>query len=153
MGCVIFRKATFKDVEAIHKLVNDYADLGLMLPRARNVLYETLRDMVLAVEGDEVVGVGALHLVWDELAEIRTLAVAPPVVKNGIGRKIVETLTKEAKELGVKTLFSLTYQSEFFAKLNFREIPKEELPHKVWKECINCPKFPNCDEIAMVKEL
>lgn len=150
---MIFRKATFKDVEPIHKLVNDYADRGQMLPRARNVLYETLRDMVLAVEDDVVVGVGALHLIWDELAEIRTLAVAPQVAQKGLGKQIVAALTEEARQLGVKTLFALTYQTEFFAKQGFQEIPKEQLPHKVWKECINCPKFPNCDEVAVMKEL
>jgi amino-acid N-acetyltransferase len=150
---MIFRKATFKDVEAIHKLVNDYADQGLMLPRARNVLYETLRDMVLAIDGENVVAVGALHLIWDELAEIRTLAVSPAVSRQGIGSQLVERLTVEAREIGVKTLFTLTYQTEFFAKQGFGEIAKEKLPHKVWKECINCPKFPNCDEVAMMKEL
>lgn len=153
MFCMILRKATFKDVEIIHKLVNDYADKGLMLARARNVLYETLRDMILAVDGDEVLAVGALHLVWDELAEIRTLAVAPHAVKTGLGKEIVNQLMDEAQELGVKTVFTLTYQNEFFAKLGFSEIPKERLPHKVWKECINCSKFPNCDEIAMVRTL
>ena len=147
------RKAVFRDVEEIHKLVNDYADKGLMLPRSRNVLYETLREIVLAEEDGRVVGVGALHLIWDELAEIRALAVAPEFAGAGLGRQIVESLTKEAEELGVKTLFSLTYQDGFFAKMGFSEIPKEKLPHKVWKECINCPKFPNCDEIAMIKTL
>lgn len=148
-----YRKPTFKDVEAIHKLVNAYAEKGLMLPRARNVLYETLRDMVVAEEDGQVIGVGALHLVWDELAEVRALAVAPEAVRKGVGRDIVAKLTEEAKELGVKTLFALTYQPEFFAKQGFIEADKDKLPQKVWKECINCPKFPNCDEIAMIKEL
>jgi amino-acid N-acetyltransferase len=143
----------FKDVEAIHNLVNDYANKGLMLPRVRNVLYETLRDMVLVVEGEELLGVGALHLIWDELAEIRTLAVAPYLVKGGLGTQIVNRLIQDAREVGVKTVFTLTYQTEFFAKQGFYEIAKEKLPHKVWKECINCPKFPNCDEVAMIKEL
>lgn len=150
---MIYRKPTFKDVEAIHKLVNDYAETGLMLARSRNVLYETLRDMIIAEEDGLVVGVGALHLVWDELAEVRALAVAPQVVRKGVGATIVARLTEEAKALGVKTLFALTYQPEFFAKQGFVEANKDKLPHKVWKECINCPKFPNCDEIAMIKEI
>jgi amino-acid N-acetyltransferase len=150
---MIYRKPTFKDVEAIHRLVNDYADKGLMLPRARNVLYETLRDMIIAEEDDKILGIGALHLVWDELAEIRALAVAPEAVRQGVGREIVARLTEEAKELGVKTLFALTYQPGFFAKQGFNEAGKDKLPQKVWKECINCPKFPNCDEVAMIKEL
>ncbi|QJW48867.1 GNAT family N-acetyltransferase [bacterium BFN5] len=100
-----------------------------------------------------VVGVGALHLVWEELAEIRAMAIAPEVTKQGVGRNIVESLVVEARELGVKTLFTLTYQPGFFSKLDFTEVAKEELPHKVWKECINCPKFPNCDETAMVRKI
>lgn len=150
---MLYRKASFKDAEAVHKLVNDYAEQGLMLPRSRNAIYETLRDMVIAEEDGVVVGTGALHLVWDELGEVRALAVAPEKARSGIGRNIVEMLTEEAKGLGVKTMFTLTYQPGFFAKLGFHVVPKEKLSHKVWKECINCPKFPNCDEIAMVKEL
>ena len=150
---MIFRKAKFSDVEAILKLINDYAAQGLMLARARNTIYESLRDFILAEEDGQVVGVAALHLVWDELAEIRALAVHPAKIKTGIGQIIVDRLTEEAKQLGVKTLFALTYQPGFFIKLNFREVPKESVPQKMWKECINCPKFPNCDEIAMVKEL
>lgn len=150
---IIYRKATFQDVEAIHELINEYAKQGLMLARARNILYESLRDVVIAEQAGKIVGTGALHLVWNELAEIRALAVFPQNVKTGIGRQIVETLTQEARQLGVRKLFTLTYQPGFFAKLGYHEVPKEELPHKVWKECINCAKFPNCDEIAMVKEL
>ncbi len=150
---MLFRKATFKDVEAMHKLVNGYADQGLMLARSRNILYETLRDFILAEEDGQVVGAGALHLSWDELAEIRAMAVAPDKVKSGIGKQIVLELIEEAKQLGVKKVFTLTYQPGFFGKLGFTEIPKEELPHKVWKECINCAKFPNCDETAMIRNL
>jgi amino-acid N-acetyltransferase len=148
-----FRKATFADVEHIHKLINEYAEKGLMLPRSRNVLYETLRDMTVAEESGSIIGVGALHLIWNELAEIRTLAVLSEFMNRGIGKKIIENLTSEACELGVKTLFTLTYRPEVFAKLGFIEQPKETLSHKVWKECINCAKFPNCDEIALVKNL
>jgi amino-acid N-acetyltransferase len=150
---VVYRKATFKDVEAIHKIVNDYAIEGVMLSRARNTIYETLREYILAEQDGELVGLGALHLVWDELAEIRSLAVVPASVKTGVGREIVERLTQEARELGVKTVFALTYQPGFFAKLGFHQVEKETLSPKVWKECINCPKFPHCDEIAVVKEI
>lgn len=150
---MIYRKATFKDIEAIHKLVNDYAEKGLMLSRSRNSLYETLRDLVVAEEDGAIIGVGSLHLIWDELAEIRALAVCPQKTKTGIGRKIVEALMTEAEHLGVKTMFTLTYQPGFFAKLGFEEVSKDLLPHKVWKECINCAKFPNCDEIALIKRI
>ena len=145
------RKATFGDVEAIHKLVNDYAQQGVMLPRSRNSSYETLRDVIIAEEDDRLVGVGSLHLSWDALAEVRALAIAPGFQRRGIGRQIVEELLIEGRALGVKTFFTLTYQPEFFGTLGFSEVTKEELPQKVWKECINCPKFPNCDEVAMVK--
>nr|WP_320146107.1 N-acetyltransferase [uncultured Anaeromusa sp.] len=145
------RKATFGDVEAIHKLVNDYAQQGVMLPRSRNSIYETLRDVIIAEEEGCLVGVGSLHLSWDALAEVRALAIAPGFQRQGIGRQIVEVLLVEGRALGVKTFFTLTYQPEFFGTLGFSEVTKEELPQKVWKECINCPKFPNCDEVAMVK--
>ncbi|WP_018702376.1 MULTISPECIES: N-acetyltransferase [Sporomusaceae] len=145
------RKATFGDVEAIHKLVNDYAQQGVMLPRSRNSIYETLRDVIIAEEEGQLVGVGSLHLSWDALAEVRALAIAPDFQRQGIGRQIVEALLVEGRALGVKTFFTLTYQPEFFGTMGFSEVTKEELPQKVWKECINCPKFPNCDEVAMVK--
>ena len=145
------RKATFGDVEAIHKLVNDYAQQGVMLPRSRNSIYETLRDVIIAEEDDRLVGVGSLHLSWDALAEVRALAIAPGFQRRGIGRQIVEELLIEGRALGVKTFFTLTYQPEFVGTLGCSEVTKEELPQKVWKECINCPKFPNCDEVAMIK--
>ena len=144
-----FRKARFTDVEAIHAIVNGYAEEGQMLARARNVLYETLRDMTVAEEDGKIVGVGALHLTWDALAEVRTLAVAKEYSRRHIGTGIVERLLQEAKEIGVKTVFTLTYRPDFFGTLGFVETSKDSLHHKVWKDCINCPKFPNCDEIAM----
>lgn len=150
---MIYRKPMFQDVEKIYELVNSYANDGVMLARSRNVLYETLRDMVVAEEDGQILGVGGLHLIWDELAEIRAMAISPKITRQGIGRKIVELLVEEAKLLGVKTLFTLTYQPEFFGKMGFEEITKDLLPHKVWKECINCPKFPNCDEIAMMRKI
>ncbi|MGL5269604.1 MAG: N-acetyltransferase [Selenomonadaceae bacterium] len=146
---MLYRKPTFDDVEAIYELVNDYAKDGVMLARSRNTLYETLRDMVVAEENGIVVGVGGLHITWNELAEIRTMAILPSAVGRGIGKKIVQLLLEEAKVLGVKEVFTLTYKPGFFQTLNFVEISKDALPHKVWKDCIDCAKFPNCDEIAM----
>lgn len=143
------RKARFTDIEAIHAIVNGYAEEGQMLARARNVLYETLRDMTVAEEDGKIVGVGALHLTWDELAEVRTLAVDKAYSRRHIGTYIVKQLLDEAKELGVKTVFTLTYRADFFSTLGFVVTSKESLHHKVWKDCINCPKFPNCDETAM----
>ena len=148
-----YRRATFRDVESIHKVVNDYAEQGLMLARSRNSIYETLRDFVIAEDEGKFAGAGALHLVWDELAEIRAMAIDPGYVGRGVGMAIVRQLTEDAKEIGVKTLFTLTYQPGFFAKAGFHQVPKEQLSQKVWKDCINCSKFPNCDEIAMIRAL
>lgn len=150
---MIYRKPTFDDVEEIYELVNNYANDGVMLARSRNTLYETLRDMIVAEDDGKLVAVGGLHIIWNELAEVRTMAVMPGVVRQGIGKKIVEMLIEEGRALGVKQVFTLTYKPGFFKALDFEEITKEQLPHKVWKECIDCPKFPNCDEIAMLRIL
>lgn len=147
-----YRKATFDDVEAIFALVNDYAGDGVMLARSRNTLYETLRDMIVAEdETGSIVGVGGLHLLWDRLAEVRTMAVSPQLTRRGIGGEIVRRLMAEGRTLGVKKFFTLTYKPGFFQTLGFHTVTKDALPQKVWKDCIDCPKFPNCDEIAMVK--
>ncbi len=148
---IAYRRATFDDVEGIHKLVNNYAQGGLMLPRSRNSIYENLRDYIVAEEGGQLLGCGALHFVWDRLAEIRSLAVAPSLQKSGIGRRLVELLEEEGRERGAKLFFTLTYQSGFFAKCDYVETAKEKLPQKVWKECVYCPLYPYCDEVALVK--
>ena len=150
---MIYRKAKFVDIEEIYSLVNYYADEGLMLARSRNALYESLRDMIVAVdEKDGIVGVGGLHITWEFMGEIRSLAVDPDHSRQGIGREIVRSLIAEGKELGINKVFTLTYQEKFFEKCGFKVISKDELPHKIWKECIDCPKFPNCNEIAMLFE-
>ena len=143
---IVFRPATFSDVEHIHKLLNYYAKEGLMLPRARNAIYENLRDYILAVENNRLLGCGALHF-----AEIRSLAVEPSLQKTGIGRQLVEHLEKEGIERGVTMFFTLTYQPGFFAKCDYIETAKDKLPQKVWKECVYCPQYPYCNEIAFIK--
>ena len=148
---MIYRKARFQDAETIYNLIYDYAQKGEMLARSRNTIYETMRDMVVAENEDgEVVGVGGLHITWDSLAEVRSIAVSPKYKRHGIGSGIVKELIREGKEMGVKKIFTLTYKPQFFVTLGFREVKKEDLPHKVWKECIDCPKFPDCDETAMI---
>ena len=124
---------------------------GEMLPRSRNTLYENLRDMVVAEEHEWVVGVGSLHIMWDRLAEVRMMAIASTHIRQGIGAEIVRCLLAEGESLGIEKVFTLTYKPEFFHRLGFIRISREELPQKVWKECIDCPKYPNCDEIAMIK--
>ena len=148
---MIYRKARFDDIESIYGLVNIYAAQGEMLPRSRNTLYENLRDMVVAEEEGRVIGVGALHIMWDRLAEVRMMAIAPEHTRQGIGAEIVQLLLNEGDVLGIEKVFTLTYKPNFFRKLGFIRISREELPQKVWKECIDCPKYPNCDEIAMIK--
>ena len=148
---MIYRKARFQAAETIYNLIYDYAQKGEMLARSRNTIYETMRDMVVAENEDgEVVGVGGLHITWDSLAEVRSIAVSPKYKRHGIGSGIVKELIREGKEMGVKKIFTLTYKPQFFVTLGFREVKKEDLPHKVWKECIDCPKFPDCDETAMI---
>ncbi|MBR5914369.1 MAG: N-acetyltransferase [Selenomonadaceae bacterium] len=146
-----YRSAKFADVEEIYNLIAGYAAQGLMLPKPYNILYEALREFVVAVEVDtgKIVGTGALHLTWNELAEVRSMAVHPDYKRQGIGAEIVKKLLEQGREVGVKNFFTLTYSPEFFESLGFKTTTRESLPHKIWKECIDCPKFANCDEIAM----
>lgn len=146
---MIIRKARLHDVEAMHQLVNKYAESGLMLSRPRNMFYEYLRDFVVAESDNEILGTGALHILWSDLAEVRALAVKEGITGQGIGQKMVEYCLREAKDLGIPKVFTLTYQPGFFEKLGFAVVSKDNMPQKVWRECINCPKFPNCDEICM----
>jgi amino-acid N-acetyltransferase len=146
----MIRKATFMDVKAIQLLVNNYADSGQMLPRTLNELYEHLRDFHVFEDNGSLVGVCALHVSWDRLAEIRSLAVRQDRIKRGIGAELVRQCLEEAAELRVERVFVLTYQSGFFRKLGFADVDKKELPHKIWTDCLNCVKFPDCDESALI---
>jgi amino-acid N-acetyltransferase len=143
------RKAKVQDAERIQFLINEYAKLGLMLPRSINSIYENIRDFWVYEEEGTVYGTCALSVFWDNLAEIRSLAVDPKQTGRGIGSALVKRSLQEALELGIKRVFTLTYQVRFFKKLGFKEIDKNTLPHKIWRDCINCVKFPNCDETAM----
>jgi amino-acid N-acetyltransferase len=147
------RKASVKDIAQIQALINDFAQDDLMLPRSLNELYETVRDFWVCEEKGKVLGCCALHICWDILAEIKSLAVRSGSQGRGIGSALVQSCIDEAAGIGVKKLFVLTYQPDFFKKFQFRRVKHEALPHKIWAECINCPKFPGCNEIAMVKEL
>lgn len=147
------RNAIIKDIPHIQSLINHYASQGLMLPRSLNSLYGGIQELIVAEKEGTLAGVGALHVVWDDLAEIRSLAIAPQYAKNGLGSRIVNALVEKAAALGVPKVFTLTYQPGFFAKCGFHEIAKEELPNKIWKDCLDCIKFPNCDETAMLKNV
>lgn len=148
-----YRKATMADIPQIHWLINDYAAKGLMLRRPMMVLYESVRDFVVAESQGRVVGTSGLHILWNDLAEIRSLAVMPEQTREGIGRGLVEFMMEEAGQLGIGRLFAFTYQQEFFEKCGFQVVKKEILPQKVWKECIYCDKFHSCDEIAVMRYL
>ena len=150
---VVFRKATMPDVEQIHALVNDYAAKGLMLPRSRNMLYECLREFTVVEEDGRFLGAGGLHIIWEDLAEIRALALVPEAQGRKLGKQLVLTLLEEARSLHIPRVFALTYNVDFFVSCGFRVISKDDLPHKVWKECISCPQFPNCDEMAVIRDL
>ncbi len=146
------RKATVSDIKLIHKLINEFAKKGEMLPRSLNELYENIRDFLIAEDNNEIKGVCALHILWEDLAEIRSLAVKKESHKKGIGSLLVKKCLKEAKKLGVNKVFVLTYIPEFFKKTGFRELDKSKLPQKIWGDCIKCPKFPECDEVALIYE-
>jgi amino-acid N-acetyltransferase len=146
----MIRKAKLTDVKGIQSLVNQYADAGQMLPRTLNEIYEHLRDFHVYEDNGSLVGVCALHVSWDGLAEIRSLAVQRDRVKHGIGVELVRQCLAEAAELLVERVFVLTYQAGFFKKLGFAEVDKKELPHKIWTDCLNCVKFPDCDETALI---
>lgn len=143
-------KARIADVPQMQQLINLFASKGEMLPRALSEIYENIRDFFVVREGEKVVACVALHVNWADLAEIRSLAVTEGKQNQKIGAQLVTACLEEAKELGITTVFCLTYKPHFFQKLGFQQVDKAELPHKVWAECYRCPKFPNCDEIALV---
>ena len=147
------RKAQLKDAEAIHRLIEPYAEQGRLLPVSLAEVYERLRDFWVFVEGDEVLACGALRIVWEDLAEVRSLAVKEVETRRGIGTEVVTCCIEEARQYGIPRLFVLTYQPEFFLKLGFKPIAKEKLPHKIWLDCVKCAKFPNCDEQALLLEV
>jgi amino-acid N-acetyltransferase len=144
------RKAVMSDVEEIYHLIHQYAEEGLLLSRSRLSLYENLQSLTVAEENKRVIGVAGLHILWSDLAEIRSLAIAPDYKGRGIGKQLVIRLIEEAEALGIARVFALTYQVAFFEKCGFQLIQKDSLPQKVWKDCMNCKKFPTCDEIAMI---
>ncbi len=153
MSDLFVRRATLGDVENMHALINAFASKGLMLPKSRNHLYQNIRDFWVAEKEGTFAGCGALHILWLDLGEIRSLAVDERFQGNGVGRRIVEALIREAIALELPQVFALTYQQAFFERLGFVETEKESMPRKVWGECMDCPKFPNCDETAVMLKL
>jgi len=146
-------KARITDVPTMHKLINHFADKGEMLARPLSEIYEGLRDYFVVRDNGMVVGCAALHINWSDMAEIRSVAVAEEYQKKHVGFQLVNACIKDAQELGLPTVFCLTYKPAFFEKLQFKRIDKMELPQKVWNECYRCAKFPNCDEVAMIHHM
>jgi amino-acid N-acetyltransferase len=149
----MIRKARIEDIKQIQNLINSFAKKDLMLPRSLNELYENLRDFWVAVENNKIVACCALHVSWEDLAEIKSLAVQKNRQKKGIGKELILAALSEAEELGAKRIFVLTYQPEYFKGFGFKRVKNSCLPHKIWAECINCCKFPNCQEVALLKVL
>ncbi len=149
----MLRKARVGDVAQIRQLINVYAQQEVMLPRAIGELYENIRDFFVIEKEDRIIACGALHVTWEEYGEILSLAVSTAETRKGHGSRIIEACLKEAPELGIKHLVTLTYAQEFFEHHGFNVVDKSTLPHKLWSMCVNCPRFPDCDEIAMIIEL
>jgi amino-acid N-acetyltransferase len=149
----MIRKARIPDARAIHKLLNTYARDGLMLSRSLSDIYEAIRDFYVFEENGSVLGTVCLHICWEDLAEVRSLAVQEEAGGKGIGRQLVQACLEEARQLGLRRVFALTYKPVFFKKMDFHLIEKSELPQKIWGDCMKCAKFPECDEIAMSIEL
>jgi amino-acid N-acetyltransferase len=146
-------KARISDVPQMHKLINQFANRGEMLARPLSEIYENIRDFYVVRRGRKVIGCAALHVMWSDLAEVKSVAVAEELQKQGIGDRLIAACLEEARALGIGTVFCFTYKPGFFQKKGFGEVDKMTLPHKVWTECLRCPKFPNCDETAMTLQL
>jgi amino-acid N-acetyltransferase len=148
------RAARVCDAQAICDLVNYYAERGLMLHRSLEDIYDALREFIVASDADgKFIGCVAVDVFWSDLAEIKSLAVAPEARGSGVGRQLVAAAIEDARKLGVEKLFALTYEKDFFARMGFEVVDRRTLPEKVWRECVACPKADDCDEIAMILEL
>ncbi len=149
----MIRKAKIKDIKPIQELINSFAKQDVMLPRSLNELYENIRDFWVMEDKNKIIGCAALHISWDDLAEIKSVAVLKKYQGKGIGRELIGVCLNEAVPLGAKKIFVLTYKPGYFKKFGFKRINHASLPHKIWAECINCCKFPNCQESALLKTL
>jgi amino-acid N-acetyltransferase len=146
-------KARIKDIPQIHQLINYFADNNMMLARSLSELYENVRDFFVIRQDERVIACAALHISWADLAEIKSVAVAADSQRQGLGTQLVRACLQEARQMEIPTVFCLTYQSGFFTTFGFNEIDKMQLPRKIWTECYRCPKFPDCDEVALIQNL
>jgi len=152
---LVIRKARIGDIKKIHKLLSAYTTEGTVLPRSLSELYDQLRDFFVSInpEDGSIAGTCSMHICWDRIAEIRSLAVVEESQSAGIGTGLVNACIQEARQLEVNQIFVLTYATKFFRRFGFRKVDKAVLPHKVWSDCMKCVKFPDCDEEAMILEL
>lgn len=146
-------KARLADVPQMQQMVNAFADKGEMLARPLSEMYENIRDYFVIRAGDKIIACVALHVCWEDLAEIKSLAVSEDNQRQGIGAQLVKACVTEATKLGIPTLFCLTYKPKFFETQGFTQIDRMKLPRKVWTECYRCSKFPDCDEIALTYKI
>ena len=155
MNTPVVRKALMRDAPVIHALLMDGAGQGLLLPRSLHQIYTCLRDFFVldTGEGAQVIGCCALALMREDMAEVRSLMITDTYRRYGLGLRLVNACLEDAAAFGITTVFTLTYQIEFFSKAGFTEVAKESLPQKIWTDCIHCPKFPNCDETAMIRPI
>ena len=149
----LVERAGISDVAQMHELINRFADKGEMLARSLSEIYENVRDYFVVREGERVIACSALHVMWSDLAEIKSVAVAEESQSRGIGVQLVKACLEEAKKLGIPTIFCFTYKPAFFENVGFSQLDRLELPRKVWGECYRCPKFPDCDEVALIYHL
>lgn len=151
----MIRKATIKDIKSIHKILADYGGKGVMLPRPLSELYDHVRDFSIFEDPEtkKIIGCCALQFCWEDLAEIRSLAVLPDHTKKRIGSRLMETALEEARLFNIKNVFTLTYKPDFFKQFGFDVVDRATLPLKIWADCYMCVKFPDCDETAMMKAL
>ena len=149
----MIEKAKIGDPPALLAIINDFAQRELMLPRSLNDIYEALRDFFVYREDGEILGCVALHISWQGLGEVRSLAVVEEAQNRGIGAALVSSCLDEATQMGMERVFVLTYVPDFFRRLGFVDYAKEDLPHKVWTDCLRCPRFPECNEVALMKHL
>jgi amino-acid N-acetyltransferase len=152
-GNINVDRAKVGDANSMHRLISHFADKREMLPRALSEIYDGIRDYFVVRKRGRVIACAALHVTWVDLAEIRSLAVDEQEQNQKIGSVLVEACLEEAKELGIPRVFCLVRKPAFFKRHGFQPIDKKELPQKVWAECYRCPKFPDCDEVALIHHL
>ncbi len=146
-------RARVADANSMHRLITHFADKGEMLPRALSEIYDSIRDYFVVRKGGRVIACAALQVTWVDLAEIRSLAVDEQEQNQSIGSLLIKACLDDARELGIHRVFCLVRKPAFFEKHDFQLVDKKELPQKVWAECYRCPKFPDCDEVALVCHL